>query len=206
MVITELKQREGASISRVDKKKHALSHSVTVLDQFECLLHEFSCTSAVEQILILFLFCFVNLITIGAIGDSTSVKARVVHIQTVAITTLTALVTSVDGSKTESSPKMNLANVMAKKLLQPQNEKCLDVLHVLLVNKLSLLCVVSLLAQLCAVSRELSVHLLRQSKWTTSLTKCLRSCSGKNSDRVETCCLLRILCAMMSKLEDVQTE
>lgn len=179
---------------------------MTVLDQFECLLHELSCTSAVEQILILFLFCFVNLITVGAIGDSTTVKARVVHIQTVAITTLTALVTSVDGSKTESSPKMNLANVMAKKLLQPQNEKCLDVLHVLLVNKLSLLCVVSLLAQLCAVSRELSVHLLRQSNWTTSLTKCLRSCSGKNSDRVETRCLLRILCAMMSKLEDVQTE
>ena len=152
------------------------------------------------------MFCFVNLITIGAIGDSTSVKARVVHIQTVAIATLTALVTSVDGSKTESSPKMNLANVMAKKLLQSQSEKCLDVLHVLLLHKPSWLCVVSLLAQLCALSRELSVHLLRHSNWTTSLTKCLKSCSGKTSDRGETSCLLRILCAMVSDSEDIQPE
>ncbi|KAJ7388729.1 Serine/threonine-protein kinase 36 [Desmophyllum pertusum] len=76
----------------------------------------------------------------GAIGDSTSVKARVMRLQVVAITTVTSLVTSVNSPNKESSPKRNLASLVAKKLLQPLNENCLDVLHQFLHHKTSSLC------------------------------------------------------------------
>lgn len=157
-------------------------------------------------VLIIVSISFVDVITIGAIGDSTSVKARVVHVQTVAIATMSALVTVVDGSNNESSPKRNLASLVAKKFLQPSNEKCLDVLHVLLHNKPSSYCVVMLLAGLCVVSRELNIHLLRHSNWTASLTKCLTSCNGKDSDIQETSCILQVLCAMVSNSEDIPSE
>ena len=146
------------------------------------------------------------MITIGAIGDSTSVKARVVHVQTVAVATIRALITPANDSNNGSSPKRNLSSLVAKKLLQPSNEKCLDVLHILLHNKPSSLCVLSVLAELCVVSKELSIHLLRHSDWIASLTKCLTNCSGKNSEREETCCVLRVLCGMVSNAEDIPAE
>jgi len=142
----------------------------------------------------------------GAIGDSTSVKARVVHVQTVAVATIRALITPANDSNNGSSPKRNLSSLVAKKLLQPSNEKCLDVLHILLHNKPSSLCVLSVLAELCVVSKELSIHLLRHSDWIASLTKCLTNCSGKNSEREETCCVLRVLCGMVSNAEDIPAE
>ena len=162
--------------------------------------------SLVWLVLIVVFISFVVVITIGAIGDSTSVKARVVHVQTVAIATVTALVGVFDGSNNESSPKRNLASLVAKKLLQPSNEKCLDVLLLLLQNKPSTYCVVKLLAGLCVVSRELSIHLLRHSNWTTLLTKCLASYNGKDSDIQETSCILQVLCAMVSNSEDIPAE
>ena len=161
---------------------------------------------SVWLVLIIVFISFVDVITIGAIGDSTSVKARVVHVQTVAIATMSALVTVVDGSNNGSSPKRNLASLVAKKLLQPSNEKCLDVLHVLLHNKPSSCCVVTFLAGLCVVSRELSIHLLTHSNWTASLTKCLTSYNGKDSDIQETSCILQVLCAIMSNSEDIPSE
>ena len=162
--------------------------------------------SSVWLVLIIVFISFVDMITIGAIGDSSSVKARVVYVQKVAIATMTALVAVVDGSNHESSPKRNLASLVAKKLLQPSNEKCLDVLLVLLQNRPSTYCVVKLLAGLCVVSRELSIHLLRHSNWTSSLTKCLTSCNGKDSDIQETSSILQVLCAMVSNSEDIPAE
>ena len=133
-------------------------------------------------------------------------KARVAHVQTVAITAITALVSSTRGSNTKSSPKRNVASLVTKKLLQPSNEKCLDVLHALLRNKPSSSCVVGLLAELCAVSREMSIHLLKHSDWTGSLTKCLTRCSGEDSEHEETGCVLRVLCAMVSNSEEIPAE
>ena len=155
------------------------------------------------------LFSFLLLlffITIGAIGDSTSVKARVVYVQTVATTTIKALVTSANGSYSESSPKKNLAGLVAKKFLQSSNEKCLDVLYLLFLNKPSSLCVVGLLAELCVVSRELSIHLLQYSNWTASLIRYLTNYSGKSSDCKETRCVLQVLCAMVTNSEDIPAE
>ncbi|KAM7446259.1 Serine/threonine-protein kinase 36 [Porites harrisoni] len=142
----------------------------------------------------------------GSIGDSTSVKARVVHVQTVALTTLQSLVTSHNGSYSESSPKRNLACLVAKKLLQPSNEKCLEVLYLLLHHKLSSLCILDFLAELCGVSRELSIHLSRHSNWMVSLTKFLSSCSGKHSDHKETCFVLLVLCSIVENSEDIPSE
>ncbi|CAH3111271.1 unnamed protein product [Porites lobata] len=142
----------------------------------------------------------------SSIGDSTSVKARVVHVQTVALTTLQTLVTSHNGSYGESSPKRNLACVVAKKLLQPSNEKCLEVLYLLLHHKLSSLCVLDFLAELCGVSRELSIHLSRHSNWMVSLTKFLSSCSGKHLDHKETCSVLLVLCSIVENSEDIPSE
>ena len=146
------------------------------------------------------------LISIGSIGDSTSVKARVVHVQTVALTTLQTLVTSSNGSYSESSPKRNLACLVAKKLLQPSNEKCLEVLYLLLHHKLSSLYVLDFVAELCGVSRELSIHLSRHSNWMVSLTKFLSSCSGKHSDHKETCSVLLVLCSIVENSEDIPSE
>ena len=128
-----------------------------------------------------------------------------VHVQTVALTTLQTLVTSPNGSYSESSPKRNLAGLVAKKLLQPSNEKCLEVLY-LLHHKLSSLCVLDFLAELCGVSRELSIHLSRHSNWMVSLTKFLSSCSGKHSDHKETCSVLLVLCSIVENSEDIPSE
>lgn len=147
-----------------------------------------------------------NLPYLGAIGDSTSVKARVMRLQIVAITTVTSLVTSANSPNKESSPKRNLASLVAKKLLQPLNENCLDVLHQFLHHKTSSLCIVGLLAELCVVSRDFSRHLMRHSKWLPSLITYLTSCNGKDSSCEETCCVLRVLCAMVSNEEDIPAE
>lgn len=133
-------------------------------------------------------------------------KARVTCLQIVAVTTVRVLVTSANGTVIESSPKRNLASLVAKKLLQPSREDCLDVLHQFLHHTTSSLCVVSLLAELCVISRDFSLHLMRQSKWMASLTKCLTSCNGKDSDCEETCCVLRILCAMVANVEETPVE
>lgn len=151
-------------------------------------------------------FVYKFLPKIGTIGDSTSVKARVTRLQIVAVTTVRVLVTSANGTVIESSPKRNLASLVAKKLLQPSREDCLDVLHQFLHHTTSSLCVVSLLAELCVISRDFSLHLMRQSKWMASLTKYLTSCNGKDSDCEETCCVLRILCAMVANVEEIPIE
>lgn len=133
-------------------------------------------------------------------------KARVTRLQIIALTTVRVLVTSANGTVIESSPKRNLASLVAKKLLQPSREDCLDVLHQFLHHTTSSLCVVSLLAELCVISRDFSLHLMRQSKWMASLTKYLTSCNGKDSDCEETCCVLRILCAMVANVEEIPIE
>lgn len=133
-------------------------------------------------------------------------KARVTRLQIVALTTVRVLVTSANGTVIESSPKRNLASLVAKKLLQPSREDCLDVLHQFLHHTTSSLCVVSLLVELCVISRDFSLHLMRQSKWMVSLTKYLTSCNGKDSDCEETCCVLRILCAMVANVEEIPIE
>lgn len=133
-------------------------------------------------------------------------KARVTCLQIIALTTVRVLVTSANGTVIESSPKRNLASLVAKKLLQPSREDCLDVLHQFLHHTTSSLCVVSLLAELCVISRDFSLHLMRQSKWMASLTKYLTSCNGKDSDCEETCCVLRILCAMVANVEEIPVE
>lgn len=143
---------------------------------------------------------------IGAIGDSASVKARVTRLQIVAVTTVTVLVTLPKDSAIESSPKRNLASLVAKKLLQPSREDCLDVVYQFLHNTASSLCVVNLVAELCVVSRDFSLHLMRQSKWLASLSKYLTSCNGKDSDREDTCCVLRVLCAMVANVEEIPAE
>lgn len=166
----------------------------------------FSLISGIFLISLSFSLLKSYLILIGSIGDSTSVKARVVHVQTVALTTLQTLVTSHNGSYSESSPKRNLAGLVAKKLLQPSNEKCLEVLYLLLHHKLSSLCILDFLAELCGVSRELSIHLSRHSNWMVSLTKFLSSCSGKHSDHKETCSVLLVLCSIVENSEDIPSE
>lgn len=133
-------------------------------------------------------------------------KARVTHLQIVAVTTMRVLVTLPSDSAVESSPKRNLASLVAKKLLQPSREDCLDVLHQFLQSTTSSLCVVSLVAELCVISRDFSLHLIRQSKWITSLTKYLTSCNGKDSDREDTRCLLPVLCAMVANVEEIPAQ
>ena len=143
---------------------------------------------------------------LGAIGDAVSVKARVTRLQIVAVTTVSVLVTLPRDSAVESSPKRNLASLVAKKLLQPSREDCLDVLYQFLHHSASSLCVVSLVAELCVISRDFGLHLLRQSKWMTSLTKFLTSCNGKDSDCEDTRCVLRVLCAMVATVEEIPSE
>lgn len=143
---------------------------------------------------------------LGAIGNSASVKAKVTRLQVVAVTTVRVLVTLPRDSANELSPKRNLASLVAKKLLQPSREDCLDVLYQFLHHSTSSLCVVSLVAELCVISRDLSLHLLRQSKWMTSLTKFLTSCHGKDSDCEDTRCVLRVLCAMVAIVEEIPAE
>ena len=148
---------------------------------------------------------FYNL-PIGALGDSTSVKTRVTHLQIVAVTTLSVLVSTTNGSYNQPTPKRNLASLVAKKLLQPSNENCLDVLHQFLRHEATSLCVLGLLAELCVLSKDFSLHLLRQSKWIASLTKHLTSCSGNDADCEETCCVLRVMCAMVASADEIATE
>ena len=124
----------------------------------------------------------------------------------VAVTTVRVLVTLRNDSAIESSPKQNLASLVAKKLLQPSKEDCLDVLHQFLHHSTSSLCVVSLVAELCVVSRDFSLHLIRQSKWIASLTKYLMTCNGKDADCEDTYCVLRILCAMVTNVEEIPAE
>ena len=140
------------------------------------------------------------------VGDSASVKVKVMRLQVVAITTLRVLVTSSEATNNKSSSKRNLANLVAKKLLHSSNENCLDILHQFLHHKTSSLLVLGLLAGLCVVSRDFSQHLTRQSKWIVSLTKYLTSCSGKAADCEHTCCVLQILCSMVSNGEGIPTE
>lgn len=142
----------------------------------------------------------------GAIGDSTSVKARVTHLQIVAATTVRVLVTSPNDSAVESTPKRNVASLVAKKLIQPSREDCLDVLYQFLQHTTSSLCVVGLVAELCAISRDFSLNLVRQSKWIASLTKYLTSCNEKDSDCEVTCCILRVLCTMVTNVEEIPAE
>lgn len=143
---------------------------------------------------------------IGAIGDSESVKARVTRLQIVAVTTVRVLVTLPRDSAIESSPKRNLASLVAKKLLQSSREDCLDVLYQFLHHSTSSLCVVSLVAELCVISRDFSLHLIRQSKWIASLTKFLTNCNGKDSDCEDTRCVLHVLCAMVANVEEIPAE
>ena len=143
---------------------------------------------------------------IGAIGDSESVKARVTRLQIVAVTTVRVLVTLPRDSAIESSPKRNLASLVAKKLLQSSREDCLDVLYQFLHQSTSSVCVVSLVAELCVISRDFSLHLLQQSKWIASLTKFLTSCNGKDSDCEDTRCVLRVLCSMVANVEEIPAE
>ena len=142
----------------------------------------------------------------GAIGDSTSVKARVTHLQIVVATTVRVLVTSPNDSAVESTPKRNVASLVAKKLIQPSREDCLDVLYQFLQHTTSSLCVVGLVAELCAISRDFSLNLVRQSKWIASLTKYLTSCNEKDSDCEVTCCILRVLCTMVTNVEEIPAE
>ncbi|XP_068679432.1 serine/threonine-protein kinase 36-like [Montipora foliosa] len=141
----------------------------------------------------------------GATGDSAAVKTRVVHVQTVGISAITALVSSANGFNHESSLKRNLASLIGKKLLQSSNEKCLDSLHILLQNRSSALHVVRLLSELCAVSRELSAHLLRHSSWRVALTMFFTSLSERYNPE-ETICVLEVLCAMVIDSKDVHEE
>ena len=133
-------------------------------------------------------------------------KARVTRLQIVAITTVRVLVTLPSDSAVESSPKRNLASLVAKKLLQPSREDCFDALHQFLYNTTSSLCVVSLVAELCVISRDFSLHLTRQSKWMTSLTKYLTSCYGKDSDCEDTRCVLRVFCTMVANVEEIPAQ
>lgn len=142
----------------------------------------------------------------GTIGDSTSVKARVRHLQIVAATTVRVLVTSPNDSAVESSSKRNVASLVAKKLIQPLREDCLDVLYQFLQHTTSSLCVVGLVAELCVISRDFSLNLVRQSKWIASLTEYLTSCNGKDSDSEVTCCILRVLCTMVTNVEEIPAE
>ncbi|XP_044173674.1 serine/threonine-protein kinase 36-like isoform X3 [Acropora millepora] len=141
----------------------------------------------------------------GAIGDSVFVKERVLHVQTVGVATLTALASFANISNHQSSSKRNLSIFIAKKLLQPSNEKCLDVLHGLLNNRSSSLHVVRLLSKLCAVSKELSIYLLRHSSWKESLKMLFKNLSGLD-DQEGTICTLEILCAMLLDSEEVPEE
>ena len=133
-------------------------------------------------------------------------KAKITHLQIVAVTTVRALATLSNGSAVESSPKRNLSSLVAKKLLQPPREDCLDVLHQFLHHTTSSLCAVSVVAELCVISRDFSLHLVRQSKWIASLTEYLTSCNGKDSDCEDTHCVLRVLCAMVANAEEIPTE
>lgn len=142
----------------------------------------------------------------GTIGDSTSVKARVTHLQIVAATTVRVLVTSPNDSAVQSSSKRNVASLVAKKLIQPSREDCLDVLYQFLQHTTSSLCVVGLVAELCVISRDFSLNLVRQSKWIASLTEYLTSCNGKDSDSEVTCCILRVLCTMVTNVEEIPAE
>ena len=150
-------------------------------------------------------FPFVYSNTIGAIGDSVFVKERVLHIQTVGVATLTALTSFANISNHQSSSKRNLSIFIAKKLLQPSNEKCLDVLHGLLKNRSSSLLVVRLLSKLCTVSRELSIYLLRNSSWRESLKMFFKNLSGLD-DQEGTICALEILCATLLDSDEIPEE
>ena len=114
--------------------------------------------------------------------------------------------TPANGPTKESNPKRNLSSLIGKKLLQPSNENCLDVLHQFLHHETTSLCVLEFLAELCVISRDFTLHLIRQSKWIASLTKYLTSCGGKDSDCEETCCVLRVLCAMVANVEEIPAE
>ncbi|RMX51397.1 hypothetical protein pdam_00020807 [Pocillopora damicornis] len=142
----------------------------------------------------------------GAISDSPSARATIMRPQVVALTTLLALVTSSKTTNSKSNTKGNLASFVAKKLIHPSNENCMDFLHQFLHHKASSLSVLNFLAELCMVSRDFSLHLTRQAKWIVSLTKCLTSCNGKDANCRETCSVLQILCCMVTNAENIPTE
>lgn len=119
--------------------------------------------------------------------------------------TLTALASFDNISNHQSSSKRNFTIFIAKKLLQPSNEKYLDVLHGLLKNRSSSLLVVRLLSKLCAVSRELSIYILRHSSWIVSLTMFFKNLSGLD-DQEGIICALEILCAMLLDSEEIPEE
>ena len=121
------------------------------------------------------------------------------------VATLTVLASFANISNHQSSSKKNLSIFIAKKLLQPSNEKCLDVLHGLLKNRSSSLLVVRLLSKLCAVSRELSTYLLRHSSWRESLKMLFKNLGGVD-DQEGTICILEILCAMLLDSEEIPEE
>ena len=142
---------------------------------------------------------------LGAIGDSASVKTRVVFVQSIAVETINTVVTVTSYSDRGSSSKKNVSTLVAKKLLQPSNEKCLDILYQLLQNKASFLHVLSLLSELCVVSKDLSMCLLQQEKWRVSFAENLESCRKESCK--ETSCLLRLLCMAISRRDrDVPAE
>lgn len=142
----------------------------------------------------------------GAISDSPSTRATIMRPQVVALTTLLALVTSSKTTNSKSNTKGNLASFVAKKLIHPSNENCMDFLHQFLHHKASSLSVLNFLAELCMVSRDFSLHLTRHAKWIVSLTKCLTSCNGKDANCKETCSVLQILCCMVTNAENIPTE
>ena len=152
------------------------------------------------------LFTTLNFFELGAISDSPSARATIMRPQVVALTTLLALVTSSKTTNCKSNTKGNLASFVAKKLLHPSNENCVDLLHQFLHHKASSLSVLNFLAELCMVSRDFSLHLTRQAKWIVSLTKCLTSCNGKDANCKETCSVLQILCCMVTNAENIPTE
>ena len=82
----------------------------------------------------------------------------------------------------------------------------MDVLYQFLHHSTSSVCVVSLVAELCVISRDFSLHLIGQSKWIASLTKFLTSCNGKDSDCEDTRCVLLVLCAMVAIVEEIPEE
>lgn len=190
-----------------DHFRHSLLYLTVDREIFFCLCRFVvlcSCTRHITlTVYFLRLWIFFEL---GAISDSPSARATIMRPQVVALTTLLALVTSSKTTNSKSNTKGNLASFVAKKLLHPSNENCVDLLHQFLHHKASSLSVLNFLAELCMVSRDFSLHLTRHAKWIVSLTKCLTSCNGKDANCRETCSVLQILCCMVTNAENIPTE
>lgn len=132
-------------------------------------------------------------------GDPAAVKSRIKHLQSVAITTICAIV-SPSGVPSGSAlgPKRNLASVVAKKLLQSSYEKHLSVLLQSINSHGLFVSVLKVLYELCEVSRDMAVHVRSQPRVITPLLAHLKASVQKDDRSEETQLVLRLLCLFLS--------